>query len=224
MTQKENKDKYTLPDGTNAENKSNAGYYKGLTQEKNKKCEHRRNPQHPKCLHCLDCSYEECVDEDLDDSIPTLGGALMPTPPQESLEETKMQKIERIYGKEEEFEETKQRSKSLENKFGNLLDRLGIFLDFDHKEEIMSFISNFLSSEKLKWEKKAREYPLINSESYLKGKCDGYNQARTQLLSELREKMPNKKVPMTPTFGQVAGYNQALEDIDFIIKEIEHEN
>lgn len=41
-----------------------------LCQPKPKKeCEHKNlDPQFPKCLHCLDCGYDKCVDDDLPDS------------------------------------------------------------------------------------------------------------------------------------------------------------
>ena len=93
---------------------------------------------------------------------------------------------------------------SWEEGFGNLLDRLGIFLEFDHKEIIMNCISNLLSSEK------------------------------AQLIQEIIEKLPKEKnkeyaendlkKAVTPNVikllsGQV-GYNQALQEIKQIISKL----
>ena len=39
----------------------------GLLNQENK-CEHKnKDPQHPKCLHCLDCGYDKCADTPIPD-------------------------------------------------------------------------------------------------------------------------------------------------------------
>ena len=85
-------------------------------------------------------------------------------------------------------------------------------------------------------EEKEENLPMGVSQWKAHGEKYGYdkffeNQARTQLLSTLREKLPKEKDPLTyykennMWFDEntVAGYNQALQDVLNIIKEIEHE-
>ena len=132
---------------------------------------------------------------------------------------------------------------SWEEGFGNLLDRLGIFLEFDQKEIVMNCISNLLSSEKAKWEKekiiiKKGTKHLVhddceicfekglqwnNPEIFEARIKDATNKARTQFIQEIIEKLPKEKkhgeIESNLDFIIIESHNSLLSEIKQLLNQ-----